>query len=775
MKDAQQQGRQELNPVRQGRGAMASLTVAQALTQAIQQFQAGNLAGTEQLVRAILQVDPYHVEALHLLGVIAYQVGQHEQAVTYIRQTLQLQPRFTAAHNTLGVILQAQGKSAEALACYREALRLKPDYAEAHNNLGIVLQSQGQLAEAQASFQRAVRLRPNYAEAQINLGVVYLGQGQLAEAQTCFEQAIRSKADYAVAYNNLGNVLTRQGKTAEAVAHLQQALRLQPNYPEAHDNLGVALQAQGQLAEALACHQQALRLRPNFVEAHNNLGNVLRQQGQIEEAEASFQQALRLRPAFVEAHVNLGMTLQELGRSAEAAEAYDQALQLRPSASLRILRATLLPPIYASADEVSAWRTKLQDNLAQLHHEQVMQDLTQETARPLFYLAYQGLDDRDLQLQAAQLYRAPSPSGRHPRRGDGRIRIGFVSRHLREHTIGELFRGLITQLDRTALAVTVFSLGRHPGATSQFLRANTEAYVELPINLSVAREQIAAHELDVLIYPDIGMEELTYSLAFSRLAPVQAVLWGHPVTTGIANIDYFLSSELLETPGAEQHYTETLVRLPTLPVYYYRPQSPNPLQGRAAFGLPEDAHLYGCPQSLFKLHPEFDGILRDILRRDPRGMVVLLEGKYKSWAEAMRQRFAATLGEAADRIHWVGRVPRAMFLNLNALMDVLLDPIHFGGGNTSYEALAFGVPIVTLPSGFLRGRITLALYRQMQMLDCVAADVEEYIDKAVRLGTDAEYRAHISAKIQEANTVLYENLAGVRAFEAFVLSVARPA
>jgi predicted O-linked N-acetylglucosamine transferase (SPINDLY family) len=528
----------------------------------------------------------------------------------------------------------------------------------------------------------------------------------------------------------------------------------------------------------VASYQQALRLYPDYPEAHNSLGAVLHAQGKTEEAVACYQQALRLKPNYAEAHTNLGVALQAQGKLEEAATSYEQALRLRPSPALRIRRATLLPPIYASVADISTWRTRLHDNLTQLHRDHVTHDLTHEQAHPLFYLAYQGLNDRDLQRQVARLYQAPPPS--HDRRGrpsgtDRRVRVGFISRHLREHTIGHLFRGLIAQLDRSALAVSVFALGRFQDSTTHFLRRQAEAYVELSAHLPTARQQLADHALDVLIYTDLGMEELSYSLAFSRLAPVQCVLWGHPVTTGIDTLDYFLSSALLDVADAQQHYTETLVRLPALPVYYYRPQPPDPLPGRAALGLPADGHLYGCPQSLFKLHPEFDPLLKEILRRDPSGVLVLLEGKHAWWTEALRRRFAMTLGETTERVRWLGPLSRSAFLNLNALVDVLLDPIHFGGGNTSYEGLAVGVPIVTLPSGYLRGRITAALYEQMQLRDCVAADAEEYIATAVRLGSDPEYRRHIRGKILEASDVLYENVAGVRALEAFLLAVVRSA
>jgi predicted O-linked N-acetylglucosamine transferase (SPINDLY family) len=145
------------------------------------------------------------------------------------------------------------------------------------------------------------------------------------------------------------------------------------------------------------------------------------------------------------------------------------------------------------------------------------------------------------------------------------------------------------------------------------IRQSADEYVVLPAHVRRARQMIAERQLDILFYTDIGMDSYSYSLAFHRLAPVQCVTWGHPVTTGIPNIDYFLSSVLLEPDDADGHYTEHLVRLRGLPSYYYRPALPLQTRDRAYFALPADGHLYLCPQSLFKFHPDFDVLLGAIL------------------------------------------------------------------------------------------------------------------------------------------------------------------
>ena len=267
-------------------------SVAQMWQQAVQYHQAGNLHQAELLYKQILEMDPLHVDALHLIGVIAHQNGQNDLAVEYIQQALRLHPKFSAAHlahNNLGNALKVQGKLAEAIISYRQALRLKPNFAEAHNNLASTLKEQGQLDEAIAGFQQALRLRPDYAEAHNNLGNALKDQGKFDEAIINYQQALRLKPDFAMAYNNLGNALLKQDKEDEAVVCYRQAVRFKPDFDDAHTNLGAALHNQGKYDEAAACHRQALRLKPDNATAHTNLGMWLLLHGNLEQGWPEFE------------------------------------------------------------------------------------------------------------------------------------------------------------------------------------------------------------------------------------------------------------------------------------------------------------------------------------------------------------------------------------------------------------------------------------------------------------------------------------------------------
>jgi protein O-GlcNAc transferase len=760
-----------------------------------------------------LQLQPDFADAHNNLGNLLHQQGRFSESEAHCRQALHCRSEFPEALNNLGNAILEQDRVDESLQYFQQAMRLNPNFAKAHNNLGNAFKRQDKLDDAARCYQQAVRLDPHFAEAFYNWGIVLEQQGNADNAIRCYRQALQLNPNLAPACNNIGTALTMQGDIEEGIGFLRHALQLNPNYAEAYNNLGIALERQNKLDEALRHYRQALHLKPDFAgacqnlanihnstakslhqqgkwaeaeasarqavaqqtdsaDAHNTLGNALAEQGKLDEALACYQQAVSVDPDFAGAHGNLAIQLAERGHLDEAEVHFKVALSIEPSERLKLLLATLLPPVYQSNEDLAAWRQRFTANIDKLQNENCTLDLTDQLGVPPFLLAYQGCNDRDLHQKVTKLYAAGKESApRTPHsalRTTGKIRVGFISRCFKNHTIGQLMRGLIAQLSRDRFDVTVLSIGRHDDAMARWIRQHAEHYVELPLKLPEARRLIAQQQLEVLFYTDIGMEPVTYSLAFSRLAPVQCVTWGHPVTTGIPTIDYFISSEDLESPDSDQQYTERLVRLKHPAIYYYRPIPPSPLEGRAAFGLPESGTLYACPQSLFKFHPEYDEILGGILRQDPQGTLVLVQGKHAHWEALLRQRFAANMAEVQDRIRFLPQLDHKRFLNLNALADVLLDPIHFGGGNTSYEGLALGVPIVTMPSTMLRGRITYALYRQMDVMDCVVNSPEEYVECALRLGTDRDYREATKAKINAASEVLFENGAGAREMEKFL-------
>jgi predicted O-linked N-acetylglucosamine transferase (SPINDLY family) len=157
------------------------------------------------------------------------------------------------------------------------------------------------------------------------------------------------------------------------------------------------------------------------------------------------------------------------------------------------------------------------------------------------------------------------------------------------------------------------------------------------------------------------------------------------------------------------------------------------------------------------MHVDFDNLLGGILRLDPGAVVILTADKFGHYTETLRQRFAIHLPDVAQRIHFLPRLDQPAYLSLLQHADVLLDPPHFSGGNSTYDGLSLGKPIVSLPSAYQRGRYTLGCYRQLNFLDCVVATAEQYVALAVRLGRDREFRQDVASRLLAASDVLFDD------------------
>lgn len=666
-----------------------------------------------------------------------------------------------------------QGKNyAEAIASYRRALEVAPERTDLWNNLGAAQMYAGLLVEAAESFTQAVNRDPRAADSLTNLGLLRLRQGYPSEAADLLQRALDLRPDSAEIAYSLANAWRRLGNRPRALDGYLRAAAIDPAHAAALGKAGLTLHEMGRAQQADRLFRRAFELDPNSADVLNNWGNVQQDLNNLDAALDCYRRAVEADPQFVPAYCSLGYLLNDAGRLDEARGYLEKALELQPDNLVRVMLSNALPTIYQSVDEVRQVRDRLEQNIEQLIADGVTIDTTGTIVPTLFYLAYQGYNDRDVHRQMARVYRAPEtkPVRRQRRSGD-RIRVGFLSKYFRDHTIGRLNLGLIENLSREQFEVVVIASPSDHDPLAEGFRQHADVFCPLPYEPNQARRAILDLQLDVLFFADVGMDPLTYTLSFSRMAPVQCLTWGHPTTTGSPVMDYFISSELLEVAEADEHYTEKLIRLPDLAVCYERPTLPTPARDRQSFGFSREAHLYACPQSLFKLHPQFDEILAAILRGDPRGELILLEGKHRDWGDAVRQRFSSTMSDVCDRVRFLPRLKRDDFLALNALADVLLDPIHFCGGNTSYEGLALGTPIVTMPSQFLRGRITHALYRKMGFFDCVVDSPAEYADLALRLANDRDFRQQTSERILAANSVLYGNLAGVRQLEEFFRAV----
>jgi tetratricopeptide (TPR) repeat protein len=310
--------------------SLSPATIQALLGEAFRHHQASRLDEAERLCRQVLAADARHADALHFLGLIAYQTGRHASAIDLIGQAIALRDDVPSYYNNLGNVLQDHGRRVDAVAQYQHALALKPDYPQAHNNLGNALNALGRFDEAIAHYEHALALQPDSPQAHNNLGNALQQRGRLAEAVAHYRRALALQPDFALTHNNLGNALNTQGKFDQAIVHFERAVALNPTYAVAHNNLGNALQSNRRLHEAVARYENALALAPDYAEAHNNLGNALQDLNRLDEAIAHYERAIALSPGYAAAYNNLGNGRLAEGRYADAVACFEHAIACMP-------------------------------------------------------------------------------------------------------------------------------------------------------------------------------------------------------------------------------------------------------------------------------------------------------------------------------------------------------------------------------------------------------------------------------------------------------------
>lgn len=526
----------------------------------------------------------------------------------------------------------------------------------------------------------------------------------------------------------------------------------------------------GLLDAAEAQYRRALEAYADHADALNDLGALLLTQGQSERSLDYFRRAVELNPKELRYRGNLTRNLRDLDRLDEASAALLALADIDPanSGAYLIYEAMLVHEIAPDADYAARVRAEINAKLEKLLEQNL------RLADPLlfptsyFALSYHGPSNLDIARKLAALYlkacptlawAAPHIAGwRGPR---GKTRIGIASRFFANHSIGNTSRGLVEMLDRERFDVTVIRFEPSNGdATARAIDAAADQVVTLPDGeLERARTAVARLGLDILFYQDIGMERLSYFLALARLAPVQLTSFGHPDTSGIPNLDFFVSARNYELPGAQKDYSEQLIEIPDVGTlaYYHRPQAPPVKAARADFGLDAADRLYLCPQTLFKIQPVMDRIFQKILELDAHARFVLIDSVRRSHRPALENRIERWSATLRERVRFLPALPLANYLALVACADVVLDTVHFNGQNTTLEALALGVPVVTLPGSLQRARHGYGMYRAMGFMDLVAFDENDYALKANRVVNDTSFREECRRRVAQSCGVLFED------------------
>lgn len=662
--------------------------------------------------------------------------------------------------------------------------------------------------EALAAAGEALALRPGWPPALLLQANAALRADDLDSAIDALQKLCQQAPPappllnaLATALNNRGSRARRRGDEAAALLDFEAALARVPQHPLAGFNRALCLLALERRSEAESALRAHLTQHPQDLEAALELQLLQPDSAQHRQAVHALLAApgadalpdeLRLRAELIgpeparalpllqrlpeHAQRRWAWTVGEALRMDNHAEAARAAYACGANTSDAPLRnrlaAALSAPMVAdSAQAVTETRRAQHRALAALNAELQQTPATAQTLDRLawshFALAYMGEDDTALMRELGALMQgaaqavlpqfADPPPCAHP------MRVVLVGSVFRDCTAGAYFGGWIGWLRDAGFEVVVHQLGprRDAETTRMAAAASRFHYIDEATPLGSVAEQLRAESAGLILYPELGMDSRLYPLAALRLARRQAMAWGHPVTSGLRSLDACFSCAEMEPADAAQHYIEPLRLLPGLGVDYRRPPLPPPAS-RAELGLPERGPLLLAPQSLFKLHPDNDPLYAELLQRLPQASLLLFDDR-PAWREALTQRLQRA-GIDSARLHWLTTGSRARYLQINAACDLMLDSRHFSGGNASLDALQAGLPVLTTPGRFMRGRQTAAMLGRIGLRERLCVDdPAQLADRAVELIESGEAQAPRSALPQRLPD-LFEAEAARRAF-----------
>ena len=488
--------------------------------------------------------------------------------------------------------------------------------------------------------------------------------------------------------------------------------------------------------------ENLIKVYPENLSILKNLANCYAYLRNFDKAEACIKKIISIKPNEPFVYQFLASILKDQDKLEEATSIVNEGLKKKLiNEKWEIQKNLFFPKIPSSSEEIKIYRKKIEVEIEKIldvnFQKELSYDDDQIIVPPHVDLSYSDWDNLELNKKNVKafkkLFKILNEDSYSERKIEEKIKIGIISEFFTDHTIGKLYKDLIFSLDTNKFQIFIFhSQKTYPGdVLTEFKKKETEGVLKnkfLPIKLTEKINIIKEFELDVIFYPDIGLSIEFYYLALIRLAKYQFTTFGHPETTGSKSIDYYLISKNCVNKNTQKHYSEKLLLMDYLPMVYSKPIVKKKLSENEL----KRKNIYSCPQTLFKLHPDFDQIIFDILEKDKKAIVYLIKDRDKVWYKKLIKRFSNNEKYDSKRIIFMDPLNQEDYLLHLGRASVLLDPIYYGAGNSFFESMLFGTPSVTLPTEHIKSRLVLGAYKQMGIKDApIAVDIPNYVELAV--------------------------------------------
>ncbi len=577
-------------------------------------------------------------------------------------------------------------------------------------------------------------------------------------------------ANHYVAYLvNEGGRLRLLAQYDAALEMLNEAIALEPKFAPAHFNRGMVYYSMKKLEPMYRDFRKAEALAPYLPEIYLKMGAPFIHLQDFDNAIRVLEKAIRQNPNIRDSWIWLARAHYDMSNDKAAYDVLTQAAEKLPQDPvIRLAHMLYISYFQHSWENINMERERFMRGIEELTK------LDLRITKPELELqfvpsiaAYHGVNDKELRQRfaALMLKMCPSLASVAPhcmpgaKRRPGAMRIGFVSENTDVNTTNQFIGNVMAVLARDReLEIFLFSK-LSMGEDTVRLAKTLHHYVMLSGDLEESRAAISACELDVVVYLESVNYHLSYFLGFARLAPSQCVWGGFPVTTGIPNMDYYISAHYLDSEESQAHYTEKLLLFERVVAYFEKPKITGSAKTKKEYGLADgDSRNYICPVMLHKLHPDMFDLFATILDRDEKARIVLFAAQGSILRTRidnfMREKFTAA---QYARIIFVPFLRLEDLLHVLQLADAVLDLMHFSFGTTAFISLGVGVPFVTYRNEFARGRTGVYMYERIKMPEMIADTKEAYVDLALRIAQDKQFRQEMYTRTQERSHIFFED------------------
>ncbi len=719
-----------------------------------------------------------------------YHAGETEQAERAAGDRLASVADDRSALLTRAFLLADRGRGKDAIAIAEKLLAGNARDAQAWLAIGRAHSVAGRRKPAGEALQAALQRDGGDAVILADAALLALAEGRHEAAAQHLSRARGKGKRLALAHRELAAFLLQRGQLPAGERQLEEAIAADPNDAVAHANLGAVRKDLGRGDEAMQSFERALALQPQLLEAAFNLAMLRIDRKDWGAAAALLRDYLAHHPRDAEAQYWLGNALMGDADAAGARAAYEAAVRIdsqHARARWGVVMAQL-PAVAVNEEEQAQALQAFDRELGRLREwcRTNAKDAWQAVgAQQPFYLAYMagnhapalrhyGALCAELMATWARRVKVPAPTAR---RAGERLRVGIVSGHVQGHSVWHaLLRGWVEHLDRQRFELHLFHTGHTSDPETRWATGQVESLQQGLGDWTAWAKAVSDAQLDVVIYPEVGMDSATLRLASLRLARVQLAGWGHPLTTGLPTIDGYLSAEAFEPAGAQQHYTETLHALPRLGCAYRPYGTRAQVPDVAEWDIAPSDRLLVAPGVAFKYGPGEDALWAEIARRCAPCKLLFFRGNDRHAARLEQRLRAAFLAAQVDfdaHVRFVPWLSQAVFFGVLQRADVFLDTVGFSGFNTAMQAVECGTPIVAWEGRFMRGRFASGILRALQLDEWIADSHAAYVDKVARLCAEPTLRDAVRKQIVERRGALHDDKASVQAFGELMEKLAR--